>query len=163
MKCMTYNFHLLSHLPDFVSLYGEIDGFSTFRFENYLHQLKKRIKPSSNIHTQIHNSMLRLREMNTFVRQSPVFYSDSAPNNCCLTAHGVIFVSSVNGARVSGHILKFVKDLYSFPYPSSSHDIGFYSLTNSYLTEIVPVKKCFCFPHKDRFVVVPYCNEEYFS
>ena len=162
-KCLTYNFHLLSHLPDFVTLYGEIDRFSTFRFENYLSQLKKRIKPSSNVHKQINNSMLRLRKLNIYERESSLTYSDTEPNNCCLTPKGVIFVSHVNDGLVSGRLLKFCKDLYVYPYPSSTHNIGFYVITDVYITDVLPVTKCFCFPHKSRFVVVPYCNQFYHS
>ena len=52
--------------------------------------VKKRIRPSSNVHMQIHNNMLRLRDLNTFTRHSAVIYADSEPNNCCLTANAMV-------------------------------------------------------------------------
>lgn len=36
--------HSLIHLPRFVLIHGPLDNFSCFRYENYLHELKKSIK-----------------------------------------------------------------------------------------------------------------------
>lgn len=43
---VNYNIHSLIHLPRFVSIHGPLDNFSCFRYENYLHELKKSIKCS---------------------------------------------------------------------------------------------------------------------
>jgi len=41
---ITYNVHSLIHLPIYVLLYGPLDNFSCFRYENYLQDIKKSIK-----------------------------------------------------------------------------------------------------------------------
>lgn len=45
---ITYNVHCLIHLPDDVMRFGPLDKFSSFPFENYLQQLKRRIRRSNN-------------------------------------------------------------------------------------------------------------------
>jgi|688.fasta_scaffold496927_2 hypothetical protein len=45
---ITFNVHCLIHLPDDVMRFGPLDKFSSFLFENYLQQLKRRIRRSSN-------------------------------------------------------------------------------------------------------------------
>lgn len=41
------------HLSDCVKLYGSLDNFSVFPFENYLQQLKKKIRKSAQLLQQI--------------------------------------------------------------------------------------------------------------
>jgi len=44
---LSYNVHNLTHLSDNVKLYGHLDKFSVFKFENYMQQIKKKVKTSS--------------------------------------------------------------------------------------------------------------------
>lgn len=39
---ISHNIHNFLHLSDCVKLYGSLDNFSAFPFENYMQQLKKR-------------------------------------------------------------------------------------------------------------------------
>lgn len=41
---VSHNVHNLLHITDCVRLYGELDNFSAFPFENYMSQLKKKIR-----------------------------------------------------------------------------------------------------------------------
>lgn len=52
-----YNVHLLAHICDDVKIYGPLDEYSAFSFENYLGHIKKLIKSSSNILQQIHRRL----------------------------------------------------------------------------------------------------------
>ena len=45
---ITFNVHCLIHLPGDVMRFGPLDKFSSFPFENYLQQLKRRIRRSNN-------------------------------------------------------------------------------------------------------------------
>lgn len=52
---LTYNFHVITHLPDDCLKYGCVDNFSAFRFENFLKELKSYVKsPYRPLH-QIYN------------------------------------------------------------------------------------------------------------
>lgn len=44
---VSYDIHNFLHLSDCVKLYGSLDNFSVFPFENYLQQLKKKIRKSA--------------------------------------------------------------------------------------------------------------------
>jgi len=50
---LIYNVHLLSHLTDDVDIFGPLDEFSTFPFENYLGKLKTYVKSPTNPLQQI--------------------------------------------------------------------------------------------------------------
>ena len=56
---ITYNVHCLVHLPDDVIRFGSLDQFSSFPFENFLQQLKRRIRRSNNPLVQL---VKRLKE-----------------------------------------------------------------------------------------------------
>lgn len=59
---VSYNVHSLIHLPYYVSLYGPVDNFSAFKFENYLQKLKKKVKTCTKPLQQLVN---RIYEENT--------------------------------------------------------------------------------------------------
>ncbi|XP_036143526.1 uncharacterized protein LOC114255061 [Monomorium pharaonis] len=44
---VSHNIHNLLHLSDCVKLYGSLDNFSAFPFENYMQQLKKKVRKTS--------------------------------------------------------------------------------------------------------------------
>lgn len=64
LEFLIYNVHLVSHICDDVKLFGKLDNFSAFPFENYLGELKSLIKAPTNPLQQIHR---RLMEKNLFV------------------------------------------------------------------------------------------------
>lgn len=50
---VVYNVHGLIHLPDDVLRFGPVDNFSCFPFENFLQQIKKKIRRSQNPLAQV--------------------------------------------------------------------------------------------------------------
>lgn len=67
LEFMVYNVHLLSYICDDVDMFGVLDNFSAFPFENYLGQLKLLVKASINPLQQIHR---RLHERNLLISSS---------------------------------------------------------------------------------------------
>lgn len=50
---ISYNIHGLLHLPDDVLRFGPLDSFSCFSFENFLQQLKKKVRRAPNPLVQV--------------------------------------------------------------------------------------------------------------
>nr|XP_047127794.1 uncharacterized protein LOC124808640 [Hydra vulgaris] len=128
-KCMSYNFHVLLHLPYFVNLYQQpLDYFSTFRFENYLSILKRKTKATSSIFPHLLSNMRNIRDQSITERVMPLIFNCKPPDNCCVTPQGIILITNVLSEPlilVSGYILKLHKNLYTIrPYESSSLGIG---------------------------------------
>lgn len=78
-KFMIYNVHMLCHLCDDVRLFGSLDNYSAFPFENYLGMLKHLVKSPNKPLQQI---VKRLKEMESSLPQSKeelqgVFYCNN--------------------------------------------------------------------------------------
>lgn len=52
---VSYNIHNLLHLADCVRKYGSLETFSCFKSENFVQELKKKVKKPTQILQQIHN------------------------------------------------------------------------------------------------------------
>ena len=155
---MTYNVHVLQHLSDFVSLYGPLDKFSSFKFENYLGVLKRRIKPSSNIFEQSLNRMMDIRTAFQDVQMRELRFSEKAPDNCAVLQDGrIVIILSVTDKLITGKVLNFTRNLFSDPYPSKLLKIGYYSLTRLKVHNVLPVQKCISIPRQNEFLVIPVC------
>lgn len=61
---ISHNIHGLLHLSDCVRLFGSLDEFSAFPFENYMQKLKKKIHKHSQ---QLQQVVRRISEENTFL------------------------------------------------------------------------------------------------
>jgi len=59
---VSHNIHALVHLTKDVEMYGSLDNFSTFRFENYMQQIKKMIRKDDRPLQQISR---RVNEINS--------------------------------------------------------------------------------------------------
>ena len=55
---VTSNIHYLIHLNEDVKLYGPIDSYSTFDFENYMQVLKRLMRKHANTLQQIHRRLM---------------------------------------------------------------------------------------------------------
>ena len=161
----TFNSHSLLHLYDFVKQLGPLDNFSAFKFENYLHLLKKRIKSGSFVVQQTINSMIDIRHMYRDCAVNPLHVSSTYPNNCVIVNNNSrlvpILVSSVNESNnllLSGVELKFVDDVYEYPYPSRTLGIGKYMMSDTILLDVHFVNKCVLFIDCDNYYVFPYAN-----
>ena len=157
-QSVVYNVHCLLHLHEYVELYGPLDSFSAFRFENYLGVLKRRIKCTNNIFQHCVNQLLSVREIYTSLSQpSHLFFSNSSPNNCAVLENNVyILIDFVSEDLVSGYKLYFVKSMYVYPYESSFLNIGCFRKSNVYLRRKRPISKAICVLDEDEFLVMPY-------
>lgn len=60
---ISYNVHSLIHLPMFVLHHGPLDNFSCFKYENYLHDIKKSIKSIKYPLQEIYNRIIEKYKM----------------------------------------------------------------------------------------------------
>lgn len=111
---VTYNFHVLLHLPYFVDLYGVCDSFSAFPFESFLGVLKRRTKKTRFYFEHSISQLEAIRSVDINKRCSQLSFSVSQPNNCAHFDGKVILIESISsdGAVVSGYRLHFLRDLY---------------------------------------------------
>ncbi|MCL4147142.1 UNVERIFIED_CONTAM: hypothetical protein GTU68_061013 [Idotea baltica] len=156
-KCVVYNFHVALHIPEFYEMYGPLDNWSTFFAENYLSYVKRRVKATSNINSHVVNTMSAIRFIYTNPFDQSLKFSNKSPDNCADSEFGIIYITDVDCENlVSGYRLKFVKDIYDYPYPSSSLNIGIYKKTDSFLSQVAPNNKCVCIDYKDNFLIIPF-------
>lgn len=161
-KCMSYNFHVLLHLPEFHSLYGPLDGWSTFLFESYLSTIKRRVKRTPHIFHHVRNVLCVLHGDFDKSMKRNLHYSASPPDNVCSYESGVLMIDSLHSdGSVSGKKMNFKKDLYDYPHPSSYLGIGFYVLSNTCVTNVIPINKHVCVPYKDSFLLMPFASTDY--
>jgi hypothetical protein len=59
---VTYNIHNLLHVVDAVKMYGSVDNFSNYKFENYLNEVKANIRKRSQVLQQLYK---RTKEMDS--------------------------------------------------------------------------------------------------
>ena len=84
-QALIYNIHSLVHLPDFVEMYGCLDSFSAFTFENFLYQIKRRIKPTVHIFEYVANTVSRMPSLLGKEQSHSLMFSTVSPNNCGIT------------------------------------------------------------------------------
>lgn len=157
-QSVVYNVHCLLHLHEYVNMYGPLDSFSAFRFENYLGVLKRRIKTTSNIFQHSFNQLICVRDIySSLSKPKSLFFSNSSPNNCAILEGNIfILVELVSDGRVSGHKLSFVKSIYEYPYESSFLNIGYYKKSSVYLHNRSPLSKAICIPTNSEYIVMPF-------
>lgn len=64
LKHVNYNVHSLLHLPNYVRLYGPLDCWSGYIYENFLQEMKKNVKSGVNIAQQIKNRIVERSHLN---------------------------------------------------------------------------------------------------
>lgn len=79
---ISYNVHNLCHLPNEVKTHNQnLDGFSSFKFENYMQKLKKKIKPNGK---PLQQAVNRIKEENALfnttvtAREYPILHYNSS-------------------------------------------------------------------------------------
>jgi len=160
---LTYNVHCLQHLTYYVRMYGCLDTFSSFPFENYLSSLKRRIKCGSNINSQVSDKLLLLRD-HLQPSERSISYSSTFPNNyACVENEGepcFIEIDSISSTSLSGYKLLPKKPLYERPYSSSAINIGVFSKSSIYLAQTKALHKCVPFIKGSSVVLFPFANTQ---
>lgn len=91
-QSLVYNVHTLVHLPEFVELYGCLDNFSAFVFENFLYQIKKRIKVTLHIFEHVAKKMSIIPLLMGKHDEHILSFSNESPNNCGVTKNGDVIL-----------------------------------------------------------------------
>jgi len=73
---VNYNVHNLIHLPDCVKLHGPLDKFSAFKFENFLQDIKKKLK---NSRFPLQEACNRIIEQQNINNSQVIISLDSSP------------------------------------------------------------------------------------
>lgn len=60
---ISYNVHSLLHVPECVRIYGNVNNFSAYKFENFMQILKKDVRQPTRILQQLHNRNLERTKM----------------------------------------------------------------------------------------------------
>lgn len=161
----TYNAHCLTHIVDFVKMYGSLDKFSSFPYENFLFLLKKRIKSGSHISAQSVNALQTLRQLYCDQRVRNLYFSSKFPNNCAVVVRSgesrYVFIEQYDeesNCILRGRLLRFFTDFYDEPYPSSVIGIGIFTLSESMIYDCNPVSKCVVFPQDNKYIIFPYAS-----
>ena len=148
-------------------MYGPLDQWSSFSFENYISILKRRLKCTNSVFKQTINNMYIRRDLFCMIPVNYLHFFVTSDNCCMLDDDSIVIISDIctkeNTLYVSGFMLQFVRDLYETPYKSSSVKVGYYRKTNKQKFEQLPVNKRICIPKCDKhdeYVIFPYVNSE---
>lgn len=153
---VSYNFHVILHLTFFVRLHGPLDAFSTFKFENWLHLLKMRIKKTRHVAQNVVNAAFALKS-EAHLNGRELFFSVNSPDNCAYVNGNFVLITAKRDTLVTGRVLCFHRPLYSYPYSSQVLKIGFYYFGRENITG-TPNGKAMVIPCDKEFLVIPYCN-----
>lgn len=64
VEFINHNVHNLSHLAEEVSKFGALDNFSAFKYENFMHTIKRKVKTSNHPLSQIIKRMQEFEKYN---------------------------------------------------------------------------------------------------
>lgn len=78
---LSYNVHSLLHLVDDARIYGRVDTFSAYKYENSIRKIQLLVKNNSNIFSQIKNRLDERRSAGVQEDCSPKFVNLSLPRN----------------------------------------------------------------------------------
>lgn len=162
---LTYNIHNLLHITDHVSIFGEPDSFSTYKFENYFQKIKKSIRSPINIMTQLSNFVTRSsHELNFNAQQKNPQLNLKFPNNIyILNDNRPIFLTSFytdsNNVSLKGKTCNQISNFYDKPVNSSCLGIVKANRNDFEVNITVNINtlkgKFLCLPHDECFVFFP--------
>ncbi|XP_076546679.1 uncharacterized protein LOC117610679 isoform X1 [Osmia lignaria lignaria] len=179
---ISYNVHNLIHLCSYVKLWGELDKFSAFKFENYMQKIKSRIRSSSRPLEQLVNRCKEEDNCNitNIERNYPIlkeliingikiiksvqckgFYlSSRTADNCCLLLDGTtISIMKIYFKNKEIYIIgkKYLNIKSFFHIPCNSFNIGIKKINESQHELItVPLSDI-----KLKCVKLPLCDKEH--
>ena len=161
-KELTYNTHLLLHLSDYVEKFGQLDFWSAFWAESFLGVLRRRFRGRSNLLSQAVN---RINEVHAIYSDASDKSSQSLRkknDRVYVTSVGIVQAENICGEKCSGLLLLKSSNLYKFPCPSGTHNIGYYIQTDQYVTADI-IKKCCVFDLENGQIIVPFSSSHYFG
>jgi hypothetical protein len=162
LHSMSYNVHVIQHLYEFVKMYGPLDNYSAFPYENLLSIIKRRIRPTRYTFEQTLHVLSDIRDLYTKEpSKSTLYFSDQPPNNCGVLEDGTVVlinssIPSESACTFVGQKLIFSRNLYTYPYESRVLNIGYYSLSRKILSPVHPVSKAVCIPINSEYLIIPY-------
>ena len=69
----------------------------------------------------------------------------------------MLVANSGENGTISGHLLRFSRELYSYPYSSQQLGIGYFYKSREVVHCVEPFLKDICIPFVTEFLVIPYC------
>lgn len=183
---ISYNFHVATHLPTCTELFGILEKFSSFSFENHLQKIKQLVKSCSK---PLHKLVNRILEKNkklvtNYPKSYPVIRSNRSgelylqfsgfristkkTDNCCLLMDGTIAVVIKVYRDRNTPILTVKHFQHSEPYftkPCNSKKFSIVVVQQASLSvsrQINPSeikRKCLQIQRNNNYVIIPLLHE----
>ena len=122
-------------------MYGTVDSFATYRYENFYQFLKSSIRLPRYILSQLWN---KINDKMLVDAPSPSLFDEknitsAAPDNCvCLQNNQLMLISGIHGDIYTGRIYEV--STHAFSYPVGSTIRGIFEVDNL-ATETIQVNK----------------------
>lgn len=146
LSFLTCNFHCLLHIHEDAKLYGSLEGINAFKYENHLQQIKKSVKKSNHVASQLYNRQVEKSLVQESKPSNTAFWfgrkvGDSfasvklehfslavkRPNNYCLVNNKVIEISKIQEKNFlpffEGHIIRNLQPYFQQPIESDKFNI----------------------------------------
>ncbi|XP_029156842.1 uncharacterized protein LOC114929464 isoform X1 [Nylanderia fulva] len=178
---ISYNVHNLIHLCYYVKLWGVLDEFSAFKFENYMQKIKSKIRSSSQPLEQLANrcieednlditnvekiypiSKVRIingRKIIKSVQCKGFYLSTRTADNCCSLLDGTtVSLTKIyfKNKQIYVTAKKYLNIKSFFHIPCDSFNIGIKQI-NELQYELITIP---LFDIKLKCVKLPLCDEE---
>jgi hypothetical protein len=164
-EILTYNMHTLKHLHKDAEIFGSLDHFSAFEFENYMQHIKRLLRSKN---ADLSQMVKRISELATFKKCETsagltLKYSTKERDNCYLTASNeVCCIQKLADDKKTATVVFFdkIKNCKSYPFRSSLIDA--FLCCELKRVNVISCdelcKKMIKLPVKNRFMCIPLCN-----
>jgi len=119
-EILTYNMHTLTHLHKDCEIFGSLDNFSAFEFENYMQHLKRLLRANNNHLSQMVRriSEIGISKDTGKSKSVPTSYSVKQRDNCHLTAsYEVCCIKQLSDDKKTATVVYFEKKKCCKMYP----------------------------------------------
>lgn len=171
---VTYNVHGLLHLAEDIRMYGSLDSYSCYKFENHIQILKRTVKKPGQVLQQIfrrHHEYEKLSHDRKKPIFGQIFLSSKPKENFCLIKdqkNNQSFPIKIMENK-ENKIIKGVRciNLNSFfTQPVNSAELGIFQCTGTSddievfrYSEVV--YKYFCIPFDGNYVLIPILHQTF--
>lgn len=163
---VSFNIHCLLHIVDFVRVYGPLEDFSAYKYENYYQLLRKWLRKGSHYFEQIFTRWTQtngqvLKKQNTSFGQTTL--RANSKDCCVLLKNGdvaIIHKKTLTSAGIIYRAKVFQEKNGFFDYPLDSQVLDIFCV-NTLSEEVITIdkrdmkKKMFLVPYGNGFVVIP--------